>query len=118
MSTVRVLWHGETRDVEGHAALVKRMHAFIEQYEPETLVWECFADQLTGQVVWHEVYASGDAFLFHLRNLDEQDFFGEFVRLVRMTSVTSLEPVTDDRVWTELRSFNAAFLHEAAAVHR
>lgn len=118
MSKIRLLFHGEVRDVEAIAALAKRMHAFIEAYEPETLVWECFADARTGAAVWHEVYARPDAYLFHMRNMEEQGFFDEWVRLTRLTEVSSLNDIEDDRVWDRLNSFNAAFMRGLAQLVR
>ena len=118
MSTIRLLIHGEVRDVEGLAALAKRVHAFVEAYEPETLVWECFADPRTGRVAWHEAYASADAYLFHLRNLEEQGFFDEWVRLTRSMRVLSLEEIDDGRVWERLNALNADFLTGVARLVR
>ena len=116
MGTVRLLLRGQVGDHEAHVALAKRMQAFVEQYEPETVIWEVFADDLTGRVVWHEVYASAEAYLLHVRNMQEQGFFDEFVRQTRLESVTSLEPLSDGRAWEQLRALHADFLHEVAAV--
>ncbi len=118
MEQVRILVEGEVRDHEEHALLAKRIQAFVEQYEPDTLVWEVFADPLTGHVVWHEVHRSADAYLFHADNMEQQRFFDEFVRQTRLSGVTVLSPVTDDRVWQRLRSFHADFLVPLAGVHR
>lgn len=118
MGRVRLLLHGEVRDHEAHALFAKRVTAFVQQYEPETIAWESFADELTGKVVFHELYASADAYLFHLRNMEEQGFFDEFVRQTRLTSVTSLVRLSDERVWSRLRAFNADFLHGVSGVVR
>lgn len=118
MEQVRILVEGETRDHEEHALLAKRVQAFVEQYEPHTLVWEVFADPATGQVAWHEVYVSADAYLFHADNMEQQGFFDEFIRQTRLSGVRVLSPITDDRVWKRLRSFHADFLAPVAGVHR
>lgn len=118
MGEVRILFEGEVQDHEAHAVLSKRIRAFIEQYEPDTVVWEVFGDPLTGRVVWHEVHRSADAYLFHADNLEQQGFFDEFVRQTRLSGVTVLSQITDDRVWQRLRAFRADFLVPLAAVHR
>lgn len=118
MGEVRILFEGEVQDHEAHAALAKRIHAFVERYEPDTLVWEVFGDPLTGRVAWHEAHRSADAYLFHADNMEQQGFFDEFVRQTRLSGVTVLSQITDDRVWQRLRSFHADFLVPLAAVRR
>lgn len=67
MSKVRVISQGSAKNYEGLSAFVKRGCAFVEENEPGALAYECFADEGSGRVVWHEIYEDEDAFVTHVQ---------------------------------------------------
>lgn len=107
MSQVRVLSQGLTQDYVAFARLMKRETAYIEENEPGTLVMECFADDASGRVVVHEVYADADAFIVHVESLMGGDRITELAEVFELKRLTFLTRIEDERVATIARQFGA-----------
>lgn len=118
MSKVRIVIDASVEDYEGLSTFAKQAGAFVEEHEPGTLAWECFADEVGGRVLWHEIYADADAFLAHMQHMTEEGYLDEFMRLLDINSVLSLVRVTDERVSDVLAGLGATHLHGVTGVVR
>jgi len=118
MSKVRIISHGTTHDYEAFRRLVKRMCAHVERNEAGAEAYECFANETSGQVFWHEMYESADAFFAHMQGLDETGLIVELMQLYRIDTITSLVRVTDGRIDEALQRFGANQLHGAGGIVR
>lgn len=105
MSQVRVILQGTVSDYTSCMTAVKKACAFVEENEPGTLVYECFADEVSGRLLWHETYADADAFITHMQNMNETGIIGEMMAAVTPDQVTSLIPSEDPRVVQALEQF-------------
>lgn len=111
MSKVRVVIQGTATGYEAFANVAKRMRAHVEENEPGALAYECFADETTGQVLWHELYEDADAFLAHFQGMSDNGLMDEMLRTFTIEKVTSLARVTDERVSGLLEQFGGVQLH-------
>ncbi len=111
MATVRVISQGTTNDYEALANLVKRGCAYVEENEPDALVYECFADETSGRVVWHEMYSDEDHFVTHVHNLTSSGMLDELMQVYEIERITFLTRITDPRVQEVAQQFGAATLH-------
>lgn len=118
MSKVRITIDGTVEDYEALSSFAKRAGTFVEEHEPGTLAWECFADEVSGRVLWHEIYTDADAFLAHMQHMTEEGYLDEFMQLMSINGVLSLARVTDDRVTDVLAGFGATHLHGVTGVVR
>ena len=118
MSRVRALSQGVTKDYEAFSRLMKRETNYIEENEPGTLVMECFADETTGRVVVHEIYADADAFIAHVENLMGGDRITELAEVFELKRLTFLTRIDDERVAAIARQFGATEVVEVAGFNR
>lgn len=96
-----------TSDYDAVADLARRMTAYIEENEPDTLAFEWFGDQATGQVVWYQVYSNDEAFLEHAQNMAEAGFAEEVQRLLSHRRLLLLTPVTHPQTRTMAQQIGA-----------
>lgn len=118
MSKVRVISQGTTNDYEAFSDVVKRMCAHVEEHEPGAEAYECFADEMSGQVLWHEMYENADAFLAHVQGLTQAGLMDELMQVYTIGRITSLVRVTDERITEVLQQFGATQLHGVGGIVR
>ncbi len=118
MSKVRLIVQGSVTNYEGYTEAVKRACAYVEENEPGTLVYECFADEERGRTVWHEIYADADALLTHYQNMMETGLAEQAMQAFQPEQVTVLTRITDPRVEDLVQQFGAVKLHGLAGVVR
>lgn len=118
MSKVRVISQGTISDYEAFRDLVKRMCTHVEESEPGAVAYECFADEMTEQALWHEMYEDEDAFLAHIQGLTDSGLMDELMQVYTIDRITSLVRVTDDRIKDVLEQFGAVELHGVGGIVR
>ncbi|MDP8970508.1 MAG: hypothetical protein M3N52_08465 [Actinomycetota bacterium] len=118
MSKVRVISQGTTSNYEAFSELVKRMCAHVEEHEPGAEAYECFADETSGQVLWHEMYQDADAFLAHVQGLTDGGLMDELMKVYTIDKITSLVRLTDERITGLLEQFGAVQLHGVGGLVR
>ena len=118
MSTVRMTIEGTVTDYEGFTSFAKHMCEFVEANEPDVLAYEWFADQEAGRAAVHEMYASEDAFLAHFQRASEAGDLDEFMRVLDIDRVTTMNRIQDQRVRDIAEQFGAIELHGVAGVVR
>jgi quinol monooxygenase YgiN len=110
MGALRMLSQG-TADYETLRAYVSRAADEVQRNQPGTLAYECFTDEVSGQVVWHEMHADADAFLRHVENLSSSGLLEELLGFYSLAQLTALTRVTDPRVQEVLGQFGAIRSH-------
>lgn len=118
MSTVRMLSQGSTNDYEAFSDVVKRACLFVEDHEPGTRAYECFADEASGRVVWHEMFDDADAFVAHVQNLSDSGLLEDLMRVYEIERITALTRISDPRVKEIAQQFGAVELHGVGGVVR
>lgn len=118
MGKVRFIIQGPINDYETFTTFVKKACSFVEENEPGALAYECFADEVNGRAVWHEIYADADAFVTHFENLNETGMLGDMLSVFTPEQVTLLTRVTDPRVREIAEQFGAVELHGVGGVLR
>lgn len=118
MSKVRLISQGSAKDYEGLSDFVKRGCAFVEENEPGALAYECFADEASGRVLWHEMYEDEDAFVAHVQNLTKSGMLDEMMQVYEIERITFLTRITDPRIQEIAQQFGAAPLHGIGGVVR
>jgi quinol monooxygenase YgiN len=83
-----------TSDYDAVTDLVRRMIAYMEENEPDTLAFECFGDRAHGRCVWYQVYSNDEAFVKHAQNMAEAGFSDEARALLSDLRVVQLTPIT------------------------
>lgn len=107
MSKVRTILQGPVSDYAAFMTSVKKACTFVEENEPGTLVYECFADELSGRALWHEVFADVDALLTHADNMNQTGILGEMLTVLTPDQVMVLSGSEDPRVQQFAEQFNA-----------
>lgn len=118
MSAVRMISQGATKDHEAFSEVVKRACVFVEEHEPGTVAYECFADEVSGRVLWDELFADADAFVTHIHNLSETGTLEELLGVYEIEQITVLTPIVDGRVKEIAEQFGAVELHRLGSVVR
>lgn len=118
MSQVRIILQATISDYASCMTTAKKACAFVEENEPGTLVYECFADELSGRLLWHETYADADAFITHMENMNETGILGDMMAASTPDQVTSLNPSEDPRVVQTLEQFGSLQLCDVGGVVR
>lgn len=118
MSNVRIIIEGTTSDYDSFSRVAERLRAHVEAHEPGAVAYECFADETTGQVLWHERFEDADAFLNHITSMQQTGLMAEMLEVFSIQKVAALEPVVDLRVAEVLDQFGATRLHGLAGVVR
>jgi hypothetical protein len=90
----RSIFEWTTDDYPAVVDLARRMTAYIESNELDTLVFEWFGNEDTGKVVWYQVYPDDEAFLRHARNMKEAGFSEEAQQLLTQSRLLLLTPLT------------------------
>ncbi|MPZ91442.1 MAG: hypothetical protein GEU68_07420 [Actinobacteria bacterium] len=98
MGIVRVILQGKTNDFPALVELVKWGKAFVEENEPGALAYECFADEGSGSVAWHEMYKDEDSFLAHVQKHSENGILDDLMKIYEIERLTFLTKITDPRV--------------------
>lgn len=74
--------------------LATRMSEYIHANEPDALTFEWFGDEVTGEIVWYQVYANDEAFLTHAKNMVDAGFSEEARQLLTQQRLVLLTPLS------------------------
>jgi quinol monooxygenase YgiN len=118
VSTVRLISQGTTNDHQALSEFVDRGCAYVRTNEPGALAYECFADEASGRVLWHETYEDVDAFLLHVQNLMETGMLEDLMKVYDIERISVLSRVTDPRMKEVVQQFGAVELHGLGGVVR
>lgn len=111
MSKVRTILQGPVSDHEAFMTSVKKALAFVEENEPGTVVYECFADESSGRALWHEMFTDEDAWVTHITNMTETGILPEMLEVLTPDQVTVVTSSQDPRVLEIAQQFGAVRLH-------
>lgn len=94
MALARSISQWSTDDYEGVKDLAKRLIKYVEDNEPDTLVFEWYGDESSGTIMWHQIYTNEEAFLQHSANMRKAGFLDDALRLLNSEWSVILEPPT------------------------
>ncbi len=89
----------------------------VQQNEPGTLFYRCFADEATGKVSFVDTYASSEAFLTHLSRPTVEKAIGAIMERADVEHCTVFGTV-DANAKAALDKFQAEYLPEVAGFSR
>ena len=118
MTESRSLVEWTTEDYEAVVDLAGRVSDYVEANEPDTLAFEWFGNETTGQVVWYQVYTDDAAFLEHAQNMNDAGFAEETDQLLTQERLLSLTPPTHPQTKQMARQLGAEELDGIASVVR
>lgn len=118
MSELRSLGLIKVTDPERAADVTRRATEYIEQNLPRTLVWEFFADEVTGKGLMYQVHADEDAWLAYEEAMIGHGFQAELFEAGEFEQVIMLSPITDPDVKKALDEFGGVAMERIAGVSR
>lgn len=118
MAGFRIFNDGKIKDYEGFVVLAKRARDFVEANEPDTITWECYANEEAGRGFFEESYTDEESFLTHFQNSIDHGFVDEILEVFELQNIRVPANITDPRVRQIIDQFGGVQLHEVQRMVR
>ena len=91
---------------------------FVEENEPETLVFEWYGHPVSRSIIWNQVYGDEEAFLLHAENMRSAGFLEEAMGILTSEWAVILEPPTTPQGKQMVDQSGVQQFEEVAGVNR